>query len=378
MRLLSIYYTHKPGGFCKRLYRLINALAKAGHEVHYLTLDHPPTASISTDVCIHILPFPLRARRGLFFWAVFTLFAPLYVFSHAVRLRAERIVVFGAFYSAMSSFTTALSIPTVLFLRSLVFRIDVITGKPWLIRKLACAVEKWGMKRAARVVCMTRAMQQEVETFLGSPLGRFHVLPNDIQTGTADGSSPSPAPFRPSECFTMVCAGVLDARKNVSFLLKALSTLPQNLPPWQVVVAGDGPERRALEVQARSLGLTRVSFPGWVQELTPLLQASKLLVHPAVHEGVPNIVLEALGEGLPVLASDIPEHREVLGADGLLFALTDPQGLGRRLAELVQTPERYAALREASGRVAESLRFDWDGRAVALVQDPIDLLPPIR
>ena len=47
MKVLSVYYTHKPGGFCKRLYRLLNAMQNSGHEVHYLCLDAPPNTWIS-------------------------------------------------------------------------------------------------------------------------------------------------------------------------------------------------------------------------------------------------------------------------------------------------------------------------------------------
>ena len=370
MRLLSVYYTHKPGGFCKRLYRLLNALAAAGHEVHYLTLDQPPPGSLSTNVCVDRLPFPFKARRGLLFWALFTTLAPLYVFTHAFRQRTEHVVVFGAYYSAMSVCTSALRIPTILFLRSLVFRIDAITGKPWFVRRCAKLVERIGITRAAQVVCMTQTMRREVEEFLGRPLARCEILPNDLPVvGSSAPRTLSPAIghlFSP-ERFTVVCAGVLDRRKNVTLLLRALATLPPNLPPWQLIVAGEGPERAPLEKESQALGLTQVHFVGWLQPLEPLIQHSQLLIHPALHEGVPNVIMEALAIGVPVLAADIPEHRDILHIDTLLFSLTDPTKLGERIAELITSPHAYSNLRRLSGDAAAPLRFDWDSRATQIV-----------
>ncbi|MDZ4785063.1 MAG: hypothetical protein SGJ02_03190, partial [bacterium] len=68
MRVASVYYTHKPGGFCKRLYRLLNVLAEAQHQVTYFTLDQPPPSSLSTNINIRIIPFPFQDRSGLLFW----------------------------------------------------------------------------------------------------------------------------------------------------------------------------------------------------------------------------------------------------------------------------------------------------------------------
>lgn len=68
-RILTSYYRPKPGGFCKRLFRAINALLERGHEVHYLSvvefpIDHPS--------CMHHkFPWPERYTDTLIFWAMF-------------------------------------------------------------------------------------------------------------------------------------------------------------------------------------------------------------------------------------------------------------------------------------------------------------------
>ena len=135
MRILAAYYTHKPGGFCRRLYRLLNALAAAGHEVIYLSLD-PNLARLSSKVRAEKIPFPLSSRRGLIFWACFTLWLPIYLGWRALWLKPDRLLAFGSYYSRAFRFAKHVSkAELVLFVRSLVFEIDRITGKPaWLRR----------------------------------------------------------------------------------------------------------------------------------------------------------------------------------------------------------------------------------------------------
>jgi len=370
VRLLSVYYTHKPGGFCKRLYRLLNALAANGHEVHYLTLDPPPEGAFSTAVCAHILPFPLRTRQGLLFWGLFCATVPFLIFAHAVRLNIERIVVFGAFYSTLCCFTTSLRIPTVLFLRSLVFRIDEITGKPWPVRTIAAIVDRRGMRRASRVISMTEAMRKEAERFLGHQLPDARILSNDLPPeGDVAAVSSHDRAQRP---VTIVAAGVLDRRKNISFLIQAISNLPTELQSQlQLIVLGEGPLRTRLEGEARAARLEQVHFPGWVPSLAPYLANCQLLVHPALHEGVPNVIMEALAAAVPVIASDIPEHRELLKDERLLFSIERCEALSKRLTELLQNSTSYAALQEAAKAVALGLRFDWNERAAELVTAPV-------
>ncbi len=372
MRILSVYYTHKPGGFCKRLYRLLNALAVKGHDVHYLTLDAPPQGALSTAVCLHIIPFPLRIRRGLLFWGIFCAATPLFIFAHTLRLKIDRIVVFGAFYSALCCLTRSLGVPTVLFLRSLVFRIDEITGKPWLIRKVAALVDRQGMRRARRVICMTEAMKREAERFLGCPLSDVHILSNDLsQAADLEAASTNAPPSGPAPRFTIVAAGVLDQRKNISALLQAMRKLPGELrSQTRLIVLGEGPLRSVLEREAQAAKLEQVRFAGWVPSLAPYLSQCHLLVHPALHEGVPNVITEALAAGRPVIASDIPEHRELLQDERLLFSLERPEALAQRLAEILQNEAAYTAIQKAARVVATRLRFDWDELAVALVTTP--------
>ena len=86
---------------------------------------------------------------------------------------------------------------------------------------------------------------------------------------------------------------------------------------------GDGPARTLLLARAQQLNLGgKVRFRGWVERDRIWPEVDVLLL-PSLHEGMSNAVLEALASSIPVLASDVPEHREVLPSG----CLVDPRDI---------------------------------------------------
>lgn len=360
MRIFSAYYTHKPGGFCKRLYRLLGALHDRGDSVTYFTLDIPPD-SFPARVPVTIIPFPFRNRSGLLFWSLFFLWAPVYLAIQALRLRPERIVVFGAIYSSLMLPSKILSrARLVLFMRSLAFRIDDITGKSSLIRSLSAFVERVGIKSADVVICMTHAMAKEVSEFASLSQSQIPILPNNIDRFCLERSGRS-------DRFVVGTAGVLDARKNVGFLLDAFAGDDLRRSNIDLIIAGDGPDKSKLEQRARDLNLSNVKFLGWVQDIKLFLSQIDLLIHPSLHEGMPNVVMEALSVDIPVLASDTPENSELLGAGAQLFILTDKDKLRGVILECSRRGEVFDAICLASKRATGRFDFNWEERAVSLI-----------
>jgi len=105
----------------------------------------------------------------------------------------------------------------------------------------------------------------------------------------------------------------------------------------------------------------RVVFPGYVfgPRLATLFRNAALFVLPSDVEGLPIVLLEALGYGTPVLASDIPPNREVLGDLGRTFAAGNVDDLRRQLgAALDDLPSLRSQARQAASGIAET--YDWD------------------
>lgn len=371
MRILSLYYTHKPGGFCTRLYRLLNALAVRGHEVTYLSLDRPPQSLAPTVEFIRI-PFPLKTRKGGLFWALFMIWAPLMCAYWSVRKGVSRLVVFGAVYACVALPARILSgARLVLFVRSLVFRINRITRKSALSCWLSDMCEQIGLRAADLVVSMSVSMQKELDLFSGRSL-KGVILPNDVPPFTPDTGHHIPQEIEAlhrSGKKLVIISGVFDQRKNLALALEAFSLLTEKLPqhPLVLVIAGEGPEIIKAKALVTARELSSVCFTGWLESLRPLYAAASLVLHPSLHEGMPNSVLEAWSQGVPTLLAETGELREMAPEPSLWFPTESAEPLALRLRELVTSPESLGALRDAALRCAGKLRFDWDQQAAELV-----------
>jgi colanic acid/amylovoran biosynthesis glycosyltransferase len=130
-------------------------------------------------------------------------------------------------------------------------------------------------------------------------------------------------------------------------------------------LAGDGPEREALQAQAKQLGIAdRVRFLGFLpnQALLDLLPEYAVFLHPSRdtatgdREGIPNSMLEAMACGVPVVAtahSGIPEA-VTDGQEGLLIAQNDVAGLVRAIASMTSDGARYQRMSAASRQRIEA------------------------
>ncbi len=148
-------------------------------------------------------------------------------------------------------------------------------------------------------------------------------------------------------------------KKGLDISLKALSILVAQGMDITLDLAGDGPERGALETMARELNLEdRINFLGFLpnQELLARLPDYSLFVHPSRvtasgdREGIPNSMLEAMAYGLPVVAtghSGIPEAISH-GVEGLLVEQDDPAGLAQAISTVLEDGTFYRRMSTAA------------------------------
>jgi len=151
-------------------------------------------------------------------------------------------------------------------------------------------------------------------------------------------------------------AARFDAVKRLDMLLRAVAAVPD--PTLRVVLIGRGEEEAALKALATSLDLTsRTVFAGEIPDAAQLFRAFDLYVAPSAKEGLPLALLEAMAAGLPVVASDIPGHREVLGAASPGLVAGTPEAFASALRTLLADPEARRAL-GAEQRTRARSEFD--------------------
>lgn len=220
---------------------------------------------------------------------------------------------------------------------------------------------RWSWRRllaAADVItACSRFSLEEAEDVYGEPFGeRGHVIPNGIRLQEFVGLRPEMGD-RPY----VLGLGRMVPQKGFDLLLQAfLDRMPD--VPHDLILAGDGPARPALEARAQQSGHgTRVKFTGSVDHARALrlFAGSSAFVLASRHEPQGIVVLEAMAAGAPVIAAavgGVPElvrHEE----NGLLFRGGDSRDLGHQLDRLLQDQPLADRLR-AAGRTCAA-GYDW-------------------
>ncbi|MGH7583352.1 MAG: glycosyltransferase [Gemmatimonadales bacterium] len=182
----------------------------------------------------------------------------------------------------------------------------------------------------------------------------------DVVTNGIDVIRFRPAAHGPRSAHGIVHVGRLDPIKGQDVLVDAMVVIAREVPGAHLEVVGDGPARRALEAQVRTLGLdAQVAFVGAVDDVRPYLDAASVFVLPSRSEGISLALLEAMASGLAVVATDVGGNREVIGhVDcGALVAADDAAALARAVIRLLCRPEMARAMANAA-REEIRRRFD--------------------
>ena len=157
---------------------------------------------------------------------------------------------------------------------------------------------------------------------------RLRLIPNGVDLSEIDATLPDSSPDSPEEPFVFGYIGQLIPRKGVDTLIRAFRRL--NLAHSELWIVGDGPERRNLEQLVQQLGKAdAVRFFGFRDDRIKLLRRFDTFVLPSSLEGIPRCLMEAMGAGVPVIASNIHGCSDLIesGRTGLLFDKGDEEGL---------------------------------------------------
>ncbi|WP_083269077.1 glycosyltransferase [Bosea vaviloviae] len=228
---------------------------------------------------------------------------------------------------------------------------DIWTTPDWEKReKLAAAA--WGVTCTrdghAELARLGDRADKVALVYHGLDLARFPPPPS---RPLRDGSDPAD-PVR------FITIGRAVEKKGFDDLLSALARLPATLH-WRLIHIGGGEKLKTLKILAEVLGLSeRVSWAGPQAQaaVVTALREADLFVLPSKQadngdrDGLPNVVMEAASQALPIVATDFAGIPEFVsdGVEGLLVAPGDVAGLAQAMAELAMAPERRAALGAAA------------------------------
>ena len=244
------------------------------------------------------------------------------------------------------------------------------------------AAKRSGLARADAVIAVSRRIAQDlVQRAPELSRTRMEIIPNPLDvdalraTAGVSGSSRTPQDVvsgcsRTQDDYALYL-GKLAPNKGTAFLVDVVRQADLD---WPLVVAGDGPDRAALERAAKASGLG-IEFTGWVDkdEAVRLVANASMLVFPSRGpESLSRVLLEASALGIPIAAMDTGGTRDIIEHDVTGLLSTSPEGLASDVRRLRQDAALRLRLGEAAKRKMER-EFDAGAVVARIEQLYVDL-----
>lgn len=240
---------------------------------------------------------------------------------------------------------------------------------------------------AAEAIIAPSAVIEDELSLAGYPRDRIHWIPAGVASVPPRSREDRLAARRAvadanmslemvPEAPLVVYAGRLEESKGLADLVVAWETIACQQPNARAWLVGEGPFREPLYELMVNRGLHHQMFlPGAFDDVAGVLEAADLFVHPAHETGLSLAVLEAMAAGVPIIASDIPAHRELLTHEehALLVPPRHPSALATAIERLLgesALAERLASA--ARARVASTCSLE------QMAQRYLDLIERLR
>ena len=337
------------------------ALARRGHEIHFITYQQPfRLPSFLPRIYFHEVDV---GRYPLFEYPPYDLALAVRMHEVVLAHKLDLLHVHYAIPHATSAWIAREMLqptrPDIRVLTTLHGTDITIVGQDPSFH----AITKFSIEQSDGLTAVSRFLQRETVRAFGCTGCQIEVIPNFIDPEVYDRGRYKAAlreQFAPADRVLMHISNFRPV-KRVRDVVRIFARVRQEIPSVLVMV-GDGPDRVHAEAEAREQGLEdRVFFLGKIETVAPLLSAADLFLLPSQSESFGLSALEALASGVPVVGSDAGGLPEVVrdGVSGALCPVGDTDAMANAALEILRDRNRWQETSTFAARDARD-RFSLD------------------
>ncbi len=335
-----------PGGAERVMTAMANHWVANGHQVSFITYEPPEAKSYyELDARIRVLRIDLPAeRRSMLHGLIRT--------GRLVLALRRRLKVLNP--DVAIAFLTRVNIVTLMAAVGQDLPI-IISERNHPDRQYMNRIWRWLRDQTYRYAA-TIVYQTE---------GAMRCYPPELQENATVIANPLPsikAAVNPAKKQELIAVGRLTGQKGFDLLLRAFAKIAGGHPDWTLTIFGEGEKRSSLESLRNDLDLVgRARLPGASEGHGAWVENAGLFVLSSRYEGMPNVLLEAMAAGLPVVAFDCPlGPGEIIthGENGILVPPEDVDALAESLAALMADEETRARLARNAKGIADDYQLD--------------------
>ncbi|OPX94110.1 MAG: Glycogen synthase [Syntrophorhabdus sp. PtaB.Bin027] len=330
---------------------LAKQLAKRGHEIHVITSHDEglPNFNKENGFYIHRFVWPkIRIIGVIPFW--------LLVFLKICTIKPDIV------------HAQDLTIGTPAYLSRKILKIPyIVWGRGSDIyrpsRRVRITIPTI-LQNADAIIALTENMRIELKKFYDKEI---YVIPNGIDL---DKYSDVVINFEkePGEK-NILFVGSMYPVKGVQYLIMAMKTVHDRMPMIRLILVGDGEESERLAALSIKLGIQEyVQFVGKVphEKVLTFMQNADVFVLPSLSEGLPNVLLEAMACGLPIVATNVGGIPDIItnGVNGFLVGVKDTEDIANKILILLQDDLARKKISDNNKQIVK--KYTWNNVIVEL------------
>jgi glycosyltransferase involved in cell wall biosynthesis len=244
-----------------------------------------------------------------------------------------------------------------------------LSATPWILserssrrafegREWWSGVRRWLGRKADAIVANSVGGQSYWQSQFGFR-STLEVIPNAVDIAAIRSSFDSESAMSDPDGDVILSVGRLGPEKDFDVMIEALESIAHRCAV-NLLIIGDGSLREELQSKIDKADLSgRIRLLGFQSRWWPRLKSARAIVSMSRFEGHPNVVIEAMVGGCPLIVSDIPAHREFLDEScAILTPVGDAAALSQRIVDLLADPEAAARRARTAARRVESLTIE--------------------